>query len=55
MYIALYTQVNIPLLKLNESKNRKTCEICSKLTIAAPQRNHEDRSGIFIANLEHTS
>ena len=43
--------VGIYLLKVNNRNTRTRCEICSKLTIKAP----ECRSGVFIVNIEHIS
>ena len=39
--------VGIYLLKVNDRNTRRTCKICSKLTIKTP--------GIFIVNFEHIS
>ena len=39
----------ICLLKLNNRNTRKSCEICSKLTIKTPERRQ------FIVNFEHIS
>ena len=52
-FILHYTQAGIYLLKVNNRKNRTRCEICSNLTIKAPERR--PRSGVFIVNLEHVS
>ena len=41
-------------LKVNYMKTRKTCEMCSKLTIKTPER-YWRRSGVFIINFEHIS
>ena len=41
---------NIYLFKVNKKKIRKTCKICSKLTIKTPERR---RPGVFIVNFEH--
>ena len=46
---------NIYLLKVNIRNTRKTCEICSKLTMKKPERRHLLRSDVFIVNVEHTS
>ena len=50
---------NIPsrhyLLKVNNRNTRTRCEICSKLTINAPERRHWRGSGVFIVNFEHIS
>ena len=40
------------MFKLNNRNTRTRCEICSKLTIKAPERRHCRRSGVFI-NFEH--
>ena len=45
-------QANIYLIKVNNRKTRKGCEICSKLTKKMSKRGH---SGVFIVNLEHVS
>ena len=42
----IYNPAGIYLLKNNES-NRTICEICSKLTIKAPERRQWRRSGVF--------
>ena len=42
---------NIYLFKVNNRKNRKRCEICSKLIIKTPEQRH---SG-FIVNFEGIS
>ena len=52
-FILHYTQAGIYLLKVNNRNNRARCEICSNLTIKAPERRL--RSGVFIVNLEHIS
>ena len=50
----IYNPANIYLFKVNNGNSRKTCEICSKLTIKTQERGHL-RSGIFIVNFEHIS
>ena len=47
--------VGIYLLKVNNRNTKGRCEICSKLTIKTPERQHWRRSGVFIANFEHVS
>ena len=48
------TAVNIYLFKVTTNRNiRKRYEICSKLTINAPERHQQLRSGVFIVNFEH--
>ena len=42
---------NIYLFKVNNRNIRKSCEICSKLTLKSP----EPRVGVFIVNFEHIS
>ena len=42
---------NIYLFKFN-NRNRKRCEICSKLTIKTPERHQWRRSDVLIANFE---
>ena len=45
----------IYLLKVSKKSNSRTrCEICSKLTLKAPER-YWHRSGVFIVDFEHTS
>ena len=44
---------NIYLFKVNNRNARKSCEICSKLTIKTPERRSWRRSGVFIVNFEH--
>ena len=48
----LYIPGNIYLFKVNNRNTRKSCEICSKLTIQTP----EDVSGVFLLtlNIFHT-
>ena len=46
--------VGIYLLKFNDRNPRTRCEICSKLTIKAPERQWR-RSGVFVVNFEHIS
>ena len=43
------------LFKVNKKDTRKTCKICSKLTMKTPERRHLHRSGVFIVNFEHIS
>ena len=43
-------QAEIYLFKFNNKNTRKRCEICSKLTIKAPERRHWHRSSVFIVN-----
>ena len=43
------------LFKVNKKDTRKTCQICSKLTMKTPERRHLHRSGVFIVNFEHIS
>ena len=45
----------IYLLKVNNRNTRAMCEICSKLTIKAPERRQWRHSGIIIVNFEHIS
>ena len=44
---------NICLFKVNHKSTRKRFEICSKLTIATPERRQWHLSGIAIVNFEH--
>ena len=41
----------VSLLKLNNRKTRKRCEICTKLTIKTPKRRHWRRSSDFVVNI----
>ena len=43
------------MFKVNNRNTRKSCEICSELTIKTPERRQGRRSGVFIVNLEHMS
>ena len=43
------------MFKFSKRNTRKSCEICSKLTINTPERRHWRRSGVFTVNFEHTS
>ena len=45
----------IYLLKVNNKKNKKSCETCSKLTVKIQTRNNWHRSGVFIVNFEYIS
>ena len=49
-----FNPVGIYLLKFNDRNARTRCEICSKLTIKAPERQWR-RSGVFVVNFEHIS
>ena len=42
-------------LKVNNTKTRKTCEICSKLPIKTPERHQIRKSGVFTINFENIS
>ena len=46
---------NIYLFKVTNRSIRKTCEICSKLTIKTPEPSQWRPSGVFIVNFEHIS
>ena len=46
---------NIYLFKVNNRNTRKTCEMCSKLTMKTPERRRWRLSGVFIVNFEHIS
>ena len=46
---------NIYLFKVNDTNIRKSCEICSKLTISKPEQCHWRRSDVFLLNFEHIS
>lgn len=41
------------ILKVNTRNTKKSCEICSKLTIKTAKRRHWPFSGVFIANFEY--
>ena len=43
---------NIYLLKLNNRKTRRRCEICSSLTIKTPELPHAG-SAVFIVNFDN--
>ena len=43
--------VKIYLFKVINTNTRKSCELCSKLSIKTP----ECRSGVFVVNFEHSS
>ena len=47
---------NIYLFKINGRKSRKSCEICSKLTIKTPERRQGFRFGVLLLtlNIFHT-
>ena len=47
---------NIYLFKINDRKSRKSCEICSKLTIKTPERRQGFRFGVLLLtlNIFHT-
>ena len=46
---------NIYLLKVNNRNTKKSCEICSKLTIKTPEGHQRRLSGVFIVSFEHIS
>ena len=50
-----YSPITIFLLKVNNRNTKARCEICSKLTIKAPEQCHWRCSGAFIVNFEHIS
>ena len=43
------------MFKVNIRNTRTRCEICSKITIKAPEQTQWRRYGVFIANFEHIS
>ena len=45
----------IYLLKVSNRNTRTRCEICSELTMKAPERHQWCCPGVFIANFEHIS
>ena len=55
MWAAEKFPVGIYLLKVNNKNTRTRCEICTKLTIKAPERRQWRRSGVFIINFVHIS
>ena len=48
------SQLTFTLFKVNNRNTRKRCEICSKLTIKAPEWPYWCRSCEFIVNFEHS-
>ena len=46
---------NIYLFKVDNRNTRKSCEICSKLTIKTPEPRQWRRSGVSIVDFEHIS
>ena len=44
---------NIFLFKVNNRNTKKRCEICSKLTIKAPERRQRRRSGVSNVKFKH--
>ena len=50
-----HTQANIHQLKVNHSSTRKSCKMCSKVTIKTPEWSHWHRYGVFIVNLKQIS
>ena len=48
-------QTGIYQLKVNNRNTRTRCEMCSKLTIKAPEGRQWRPSGIFIVNFEQIS
>ena len=36
------------MLKVNNGITRKSCEVCSKLTIKTPERRHADFEQLFV-------
>ena len=53
--ISVIYPVDVYLFKGNIKNIRKRCEICSKLTVKAPERRNWSPSGVFIVNLQHIS
>ena len=43
------------MLKVNRTRARKRCEICSRLAIKTPERRQLRCSDVFIFNFEHIS
>ena len=50
-----FISAGIYLLEGNDRNTKARCQICSKLTIKAPERRQWRRSDIFIVNVEHIS
>ena len=46
---------NIYLFRVNNINTRKSCKICSKITIRTPEQHQWRRSGVFIVNFEYIS
>ena len=51
-YSSIPLSGGIYLLKVNNGNKRTMCEICSTLTIKAPERRPWDHSDVFIVNFE---
>ena len=43
------------MFKVNNRNTRTRREICSELSMKAPERRHWRRPGVFIVNFEHIS
>ena len=43
------------MFKVDDRSTRISCEVCSKLTIKAPEQTHWRCSGVFIVNFQHIS
>ena len=43
------------LFKVNNRNSRKTCEICSNLTIKTPEQHQGRRSGVSVVKFEQIS
>ena len=43
------------LFKVNNKNTKKSCEICSGLTINTPEPFYRPRYGVFIVKFEHVS
>ena len=41
------------MLKVNNSNTRRTCKICSNLTLKTPKRRHWRCSGVFFVSFEY--
>ena len=52
MTTELYNQ---QIFTCSKRSSRKSCEICSKLTVKTPEQRHWRRFCVFIVNFEHIS
>ena len=54
IFASRFYTADIYLFKFNNRNTRKSCKICSKLTIKTPEQRQWCRSCVFIVNFEHT-